>query len=643
MMLAYRQYFKMLLESGEDFAIFVFMDASPQWRGRELYAASIDLIRYSGDVREVHHMLLPLLNLGSHHRTVAGKTWALLWMLILIVGPEYWSLRGILRRIRSFTTDLGGEFLVRDVKDSLIGFMRAVGARVPRKAVVEDWLFPMCLAAVGWHHCMDGLLRFGLLQLRWFGKFMDRTKGITRWLRNARDDIADALCANGRRGAGALVRKTHVPRFAEWRWKTLALVLEALSNCLPALLMASDIFIQQMVGCGKDRVLADRVRQCLCDPTFPVQYEFVHWFASWVTKLQQWGSSCPCPEHKGQRGVVCNRRGRLIHLAFAHASDAFRCALEELQEWRDGRFGGDIQFQHEVVSAVRATAARSLLKLHFLDKLPYILALLDSSQPATAARALAQFAEAPLGNHHRLTLHFLGPDSTIRQHIESLASGNGMHPALQREVDWLREIPIDDSIAESPHACARRYELHSRAATFGWHASSQRLQQNLRDVQIILPRQPFGLQWLWDEYMRVPNMAHPERRRHISRRALERRIYHLHGALPEGWAENFVCMGEEGDDGDGPPGAPRPADGDAAAKLPLHAVQFREWLLQALAPSMVASVRSEAGELVLFEVLELPRRLITVKTYDHDHASSSLWSVHDLVAMYLCSASHVFS
>ena len=80
----------------------------PNGWGRELFASSLDFVRFSGGSRELVRILLPLVNLGSDYRTVAGKTLAFLWQLVLVVGPCYRSLRGVLQRLRSFTTGLGG-------------------------------------------------------------------------------------------------------------------------------------------------------------------------------------------------------------------------------------------------------------------------------------------------------------------------------------------------------------------------------------------------------------------------------------------------------------------------------------------------------------------------------------------------------
>ncbi len=130
LLLAFRLWFRKLLSSGEPWLLFVYMDASPQWRGRELFVASIDVVRIVDGERLCSRHLLPLINLGTSYRSAYGKTWAFLWMLVLVCGGQYNMLRSVPERIRSFTTDLGTEFLVRDVGDFLIPFMRCFGCLV---------------------------------------------------------------------------------------------------------------------------------------------------------------------------------------------------------------------------------------------------------------------------------------------------------------------------------------------------------------------------------------------------------------------------------------------------------------------------------------------------------------------------------
>ena len=97
-----------LLPSGIEFALFVLIDASPQWRGRELYGGTLDLFVHLEEGPSYSRHLLPVLNLGTLYITAFGKSVGLLWMLVLMIGPDYSTRRSVLMRIRALTTDLGG-------------------------------------------------------------------------------------------------------------------------------------------------------------------------------------------------------------------------------------------------------------------------------------------------------------------------------------------------------------------------------------------------------------------------------------------------------------------------------------------------------------------------------------------------------
>ena len=57
--LAWRQFFNILVSSGASWSVYVWMDASPQWRGRELFAASFDLCWVADGVRHCWRRLFP--------------------------------------------------------------------------------------------------------------------------------------------------------------------------------------------------------------------------------------------------------------------------------------------------------------------------------------------------------------------------------------------------------------------------------------------------------------------------------------------------------------------------------------------------------------------------------------------------------
>ena len=89
--------------------LILYIDGSPQRRGVELFAASVDVIVGSGALAFTRRLLLPVLSLGRQNMDAMNKTIALLWQLLLLVGPAL--LPRVLFRIKGILSDNGTERL----------------------------------------------------------------------------------------------------------------------------------------------------------------------------------------------------------------------------------------------------------------------------------------------------------------------------------------------------------------------------------------------------------------------------------------------------------------------------------------------------------------------------------------------------
>lgn len=105
--------------------LYLFADASPQWRGLELYASTMEMF----DGTRVTRKLLPMVSLSKEFMDASGKTLALLWQLFLMFGPDFATMRQVCSRVRSITTDCGVERHIVDMPDCLGDFMWLVDAR----------------------------------------------------------------------------------------------------------------------------------------------------------------------------------------------------------------------------------------------------------------------------------------------------------------------------------------------------------------------------------------------------------------------------------------------------------------------------------------------------------------------------------
>ena len=98
---------------------------------------------------------LPALRLTRKHYTAFGQGVALIWQVVLLVGPCAVAIYSALDRIRSLTTDMGAETHVRDAADFVQEFLAFPGARVPRCIEKRTFLLRNCVRLSGWKHKVD--------------------------------------------------------------------------------------------------------------------------------------------------------------------------------------------------------------------------------------------------------------------------------------------------------------------------------------------------------------------------------------------------------------------------------------------------------------------------------------------------------
>ena len=287
-----------------------------------------------------------------------------------------------------------------------------------------------------------------------------------------------------------MLEKAHLPHFADWRWNTLTLALKSVSPMLDSLILRFDA---TPFASSRDRAGLNEVLSAFGSKEWRVETDFVYWFCRWLSDLMQWGSGCTCHDRSLAEGASldCPWKGRRLAEASGHISEWLNRGLHEANLWTPTTFGTSLQHLLEMQGAVRTLWSLGLRKWAFLDRVPYLFVRLD--QPGVKAVCLAQWASARPEEHHRLTQWFM-----LRADIDQLGQdGLNMPRRLQNEINGLKAMPFDDSVAEGPHAVAKRVLDHSRSASWPWVASSCRVRQNLVDVRNLLPAVGGNLQSLW--------------------------------------------------------------------------------------------------------------------------------------------------
>ena len=202
--------------------LYLYSDGSPQWRGVELLASSIDVrIPMAGGEILRHRRLLPAISINMSMFGVKGKTITLLWQLWLMFGPSYANMRAVLARIRSLTLDFGTEHRMVDSPDILPAFFRMIGADLPPRYVLQDFLFVRALLQPGMRHSVDRLIKKGCLSQPWFPEFLDCLKAIVSFCRDRKSDIKQSLTKDGYPAVADMVGTAKLAPFTKWRWGNL--------------------------------------------------------------------------------------------------------------------------------------------------------------------------------------------------------------------------------------------------------------------------------------------------------------------------------------------------------------------------------------------------------------------------------------
>ena len=451
---------------------------------------------------------------------------------------------------------------------------------------------------------------------------------------------------------------TYLHSFAEWRWNTLGKVCQDLKPCLDSVVAHFD---PEPFARGRERSLLNRMLTALRSRFWRLRFNFIIWFTDWLCGLTQWASGCACHEEllRRKEKVDCPYKGRRLPEAYGHAMSTLRDGLKQANEWSAYFWGlpGDwAMFQ----GCVRNTFLQGSRKFDFLDKVPWLIARL--AEPGVRDRVRAQWAGTAAHHHHRATVAFM---TEFGAELDLIGDdGEGISERLSRELKSWCCIPLDDSVAEAPHAIAKRISQHARHAGLAWVAASTRLDHNLKDVRTLPGALDIDFSLVWTNYKSV---LQPERSKHPGRpvkhnfRRCCDELYTIgfarHGSLAApvvggagggggggggGGAgdagEDADVLGtsddasdDDDDDGDGGPGL---VGRHAWSRDDEEVKLVRQWLAQALVCNAYYSISlPHAGEdepkVLAFQVLNLEHSPSLIRTFaDHtDESGKCLYSM----------------
>ena len=402
--------------------------------------------------------------------------------------------------------------------------------------------------------------RFKRLHTKRFPLFLRRAKSVLSFLRQSTNmqALERSFVARGFRAPLAILKRQSYPSFAEWRWSKLLVCCRCLRRIWRSLVNSFDARPFQQ---DRDRARLADVLAALGSASFTRQLDFVLWFCEGICTIQNWGSGCSCHEEYGQiaPNVQCNQKGRRLKQAWPYATESLRRLLDESNQWSLAEFDGDVMLWRTAQGCMRKAFVYARSKIQFLDTLPYNLVRVDT--PGVRDQCVAQWGLAPPNVHHNVTRTWMDPAQSLRAHVDNIApDGSNVSRELRKALVALENIPLDDSIAEEPHARAARLGLHARGAKFPWIAASMRTQQNVKDVE----SHPEALDrnWrLWKSLMQTGHSRERNRNAKIMRAAYLQRIYHpSHLVGFQGPANDLPMPGGDDSDGNGDDGVDDPSD-----------------------------------------------------------------------------------
>jgi hypothetical protein len=323
---------------------------------------------------------------------------------------------------------------------------------------------------------------------------------------------------------------------------------------------------------GRDRTQLSSMLAALASDEWRKQTDFVNFVAAWLVGRMQWGAGCDCHEAALLAGeaVVCCYKGRRLRKAHALVDVRLKNVLEESVNWTEDTWGLGHAALVQLQGRIRFAFFLELRKFRRLDRLPYLLCRL--AEPGVAARCIEQWDSADPREHHRVTRRFVMEGGALRADIQAIEpSGSGMSDTLEQEVIALGNIPMDDSIAEGPHARAMRIANRSRRACWPWVASTLRLEANLSDARELVSATDVDLPALWCGYTSILRVGGRSGLKPVkmNRQKFVDYLYRMafakepmpqqHGDQDDG-DDDHGDGGDAPDDADPPPDPPLPRD-----------------------------------------------------------------------------------
>ena len=234
-----------------------------------------------------------------------------------------------------------------------------------------------------------------------------------RWA--SKESLCNHLRARGAVAAAEIIARTSFPKFADWRWTTLAVACQALAGCVHTLAEQWDYKAFER---SRDSATVRTANEAFAGNMWRRQFDFIQWLSSWLLGISSWVGGCPCHVPGDADAEGCSMKGRRLKQAWAFVSQELGRGLAEANAWTEATWNLGLPFCLQAQAAVRIAYRLGHDKYAWLDDIPYILARLD--EPGVAQRALQQYSMHGEGAHHRVSRAVLGEGRPLRLAVQSV-------------------------------------------------------------------------------------------------------------------------------------------------------------------------------------------------------------------------------
>ena len=406
------------------------VDASPQG-GIEVFGMR-EVVIENGQPETCKHRTLPLQSLGLNHASLVDKQRALMNAVWLEAGPGEADVRAYCSSVYSITTDLGIELEISDMADVLPSFMasnRDDTEALPTPPAPNSWLFENAMKVPDWSHLWSWLVAATVQEWSWWNQYLPWAKGISKLLTTQSyvDSLVHTLPPEAQCEHEPSLRHFG-PRFAKWRFESIASVAKQLARCANALTIAWPLAKLRV----RDTELMGRVAKALASEHFWAWNHIINVFSSELERMRQWGLGCKCHEEACLRAAA-------KHTTFACPLKSMRGseAFHKLQDFK-ASFSDKVaeliahplianfpDLRDDVRRGWQGLQAHLEIKFGFLDTMPWLLWRLREEQ-ALATRILAEYdkkvvRDPTFAQHgqHRLHAKFAAPGTALRRHLEA--------------------------------------------------------------------------------------------------------------------------------------------------------------------------------------------------------------------------------